>query len=620
MKYDFIKISIIPIFLLLFCNYSLAQQYWQQKVEYKMNIDFDVKLHRFNGQQTLSYYNNSPDTLINVYYHLYLNAFQPNSMMDVRSRTIEDPDYRVMDRISKLQQNEIGYQKIISLSQDGQPIQYQLSETVLEVQLDHPILPGERSVFKMEFEAQVPVQVRRTGRDSYEGIDYSMAQWFPKMAEYDELGWHTPPYVGREFHSPWGNFDVKITIDEDYVLAGTGILQNGNEIGHGYENEGTRIKRQGKTNTWHFVAENVHDFVWAADPDYVQTTAQVPGGPLIRFFYVKGEETVLWEVLPEYTVKAFEYIENNFGEYGWSEYSVIQGGDGGMEYPMATLVANKTRKGVRNLNSLVGVVVHEALHSWYQGMMATNESYFAWMDEGFTSFAEDYTINHVFDLNRENPLEGAYQGYDKWAKTGLEEALSTHSDHYSLNKAYSIGSYTKGSITLEQLGYIIGKDKLFSGLLKYREQWAFRHPDMNDFIRVMEKESGLELHWYFEYWINSTKTIDYSISEVKKINNQTRVTLSRNSHMPMPLDVYITLQDGTQQIYYIPLTIMRGEKVNETDLPRTTGADWPWTHPNYTFLVDLPLDDIQRIEIDPSGRLADVEKENGIFKTSQEID
>ncbi|MEX2380634.1 MAG: M1 family peptidase, partial [Vicingaceae bacterium] len=176
-------------FLLFFALLSIvqlnAQNYWQQSVNYQMSIDVDVESNQFEGEQTLVYTNNSPDTLNKVYYHLFFNAFQPNSMMDVRSRTIEDPDRRVGDRILHLKENEIGYQKINRLTQDGKKLNYQVVGTILEVELAKPILPGASSTFEMDFEAQVPLQVRRSGRDNKEGIRYSMTQWYPKMAEYD---------------------------------------------------------------------------------------------------------------------------------------------------------------------------------------------------------------------------------------------------------------------------------------------------------------------------------------------------------------------------------------------------------------------------------------------------
>lgn len=614
MKQRFKKIALILPIIFIFCNNSEAQGYWQQKVDYKISIDFDVKKHQYTGTERLVYTNNSPDTLYRVFYHMYFNAFQPNSMMDVRSRTIDDPDKRVGDRIAALADDEIGYLRATSLLQDGKPLNFELSQTVLEVELATPILPRESVTLNMEFEGQVPLQIRRSGRHNLGGVDYSMAQWFPKMAEYDDMGWHTPPYVGREFYAPWGNYEVDITIDKDWVLAGTGVLQNPNEIGYGYEDDGVKVKRKGKKLTWKFKAENVHDFVWAADPDYTQLKAQVPNGPLLRFFYIPGSETNdTWTKLPEYTVKAFEFIEANYGKYGWSEYSVIQGGDGGMEYPMATLIANKKLSGVRSLKSLVGVTIHEALHSWYQGMMATNESFYPWMDEGFTSFASAYTENHVWDKGEALPTSGMYRSYVRWTKTGLEEPLSTHADHFTLNKAYSIGSYTKGAISLEQLAHIIGVENRDQGLKQYHSQWAFKHPDLNDFIRVMEKQSGIELDWYYEYWVNTTATIDYGIADVMKNGEKTVITLERIGQMPMPQDVLIEKKDGTSITYHIPLTIMRGEKP-ATQPNYEVAEDWPWTHPEYQLQAEIPMDQIKRITLNPDGRLADVNDQNDTYK------
>ncbi|MFT7030894.1 MAG: hypothetical protein ACJA2C_002295 [Marinoscillum sp.] len=616
MKYNFAIITFVALLILINFNKSLAQAYWQQKVDYKIIVDFDDKKHQYKGIELLTYTNNSPDTLKNVFYHFYLNAFQPNSMMDMRSRILEDSDSRVENRISELGEDEIGYLKVINLSQDGKLLNHKVSETILEVKLASPIAPGASTQFEMNFKGQVPLQIRRTGRNSLEGIDYSMAQWYPKMAEYDKNGWHTSPYVAREFHAPWGDFDVKITIDRDYVLAGTGILQNPNEMGFGYEEEGITVPKKDKRVTWHFKAKNVHDFVWAADKEYTQTTAKVPNGPLVRFFYVPNEETELWKILPEYTVKAFEYIEKTFGPYGWEEYSLIQGGDGGMEYPMATLIANKKLSGVRSFESLINVMAHEVMHSWYQGMLATNESLYAWMDEGFTNYAQDRTVNYILESKDNNPQESAYRRYRSWVSQGKEEPSVVHADHFTSNAAYSRASYTKGTLVLTQLGYIIGEDIRDQALLSYYNKWSFKHPDMYDFINVVEGQSGLELSWFFEYWIQTTKTIDYAIESVKSDQKSTKVKLQKIGLMPMPLDIHITKNDGSQLIYYIPLGMMRGEKVQENETNRIIGKDWAWTHPTYEFSLDIPYSEIKTIHIDPSERMADIDLSNNTFVPS----
>ncbi len=370
-----------------------------------------------------------------------------------------------------------------------------------------------------------------------------------------------------------------------------------------------------KKLTWKFKATNVHDFVWAADKDYIHTTAQVPNGPLLRFFYLDNNETDLWKnELPKYAVKTFEYANKHFGKYGWSEYSIIHGGDGGMEYPMATLIINKKRdSGIRSLNSLVGTMVHEVMHSWYQGMLATNESYYAWMDEGFASYAEEFILNDIFSEQRANPMEGTVNGYIRWTKTGYEEPSSTHSDHFITNSAYGRASYTKGAVALVQLSYIIGDDVMRRGLIKYRNQWGFKHPDPNDFIRIMEKESGLQLHWFFDYWTHTTATIDYGIKNVNELKNKTEVRLQRVEQIPMPMDITVTKKDGSKIYYYIPLGVMRGEKMKEFSDDRKVLEDWFWTHPEYTFTIDLPLSEIQKIEIDESQRMADVNRDDNTY-------
>lgn len=608
MKYNFIKKVIFTLLFGCYASFGQAQNYWQQRVEYTMDIDFNVENHQFTGVQTLKYFNNSPDTLDKVFYHLYFNAFQPGSMMDTRSRTIEDPDGRVRDRISKLDDSEIGFHKVKSLTQDGKDLDFEVEGTVLEVVLADPILPGTSTVFDMTFESQVPEQIRRSGRYNAEGIDYSMAQWYPKMAEYDGRGWHTHPYVGREFYAPWGDFEVNLTIDKDYVVAATGTLQNPNEIGYGYEDQGVKVNRKGKILTWKFKAENVHDFVWAADPDYTHTKTMVEGGPEIHFFYQRGGKTEAWEKLPEATAKAFAFIEENYGEYPYTHYSVIQGGDGGMEYPMATLIT-----GERNFGSLLSVTVHEALHSWYQGVLGFNESYYSWMDEGFTSYVQDETLAYLRG-DQESAQKGNYASYVRLTQTGKEEPMSTHSDFFTTNYAYGRSAYTKGAVTLAQMNYLVGKETALRAQKKFYNQWKFKHPDANDWIRVFEKESGLELDWYLDFWTNHTHTIDYAIQSVSASDNKTTINLEKKGYMPMPVDVYVTFNDGSKKIYYAPLVIMRGEKENDTDLERVVLPDWPWTHSTYQFTIDKPMSEISSIVIDETGYMADVNQENNTWE------
>ena len=607
-------------FLLLLCiQFVVAQpERWQQRVQYKMDIDFDVKKHQFNGNQTIKYTNNSPDTLDRIFYHLYFNAFQPGSMMDVRSRTISDPDPRVDDRIFKLTPDEIGFHKISALSQDGIPLKFEMVETILEVKLAKPILPGKTTTLDMSFSSQVPLQIRRSGRNNAEGIDYSMAQWYPKLCEYDYQGWHANPYVGREFYGVWGDFDVTLNIDANYMVGGTGYLQNPEQIGKGYTQNTVTPKpdKNGKLS-WHFIAPNVHDFLWAADPDYTHTSFKRADGLTLHFYYQANDKTKdNWEALPAIMDKAFDYINKNFGQYDYKQYSFIQGGDGGMEYPMATLIT-----GERNIGSLAGVAVHELMHSWYQMMLATNESLYAWMDEGFTSYASSRVMQHLIENKilmpgrvAANPQAGNYAGYFNLAKSGFEEPLSTHADHFQTNRAYGLAAYSKGSVFLAQLEYVLGKPIFDQALLRYFYTWKGKHPNVNDFIRVFEKSSQLELDWYKEYFYHTTLTVDYAVSNVSSMDNSTLVILERKGKVPMPVDIVITKKDGTKMGYTIPLQIMRGAKgADLSGFNWIVSPDWAWTNPQYSLNLPVKLEDILTVEIDPSERMADIERINNVW-------
>jgi len=602
-------LTLLGIFLILgLASTAIAQQdRFQQAVSYTMEVNLDVKTNRYTGTQVLKYTNNSPDTLRRIFYHLYYNAFQPGSAMDVRSRTIADPDQRVKDRISKLTPEEIGYLHATRLTMNGTPLKMKEEGTILEVDLIDPILPHSSAQLEMSFEGQVPLQVRRSGRDSEEGVRYSMSQWYPKLANYDEQGWHANPYVGREFYGIWGDFDVKITIDKTYTLGGTGYLQNPNQIGHGYEDEGVKVPEpKGNTLTWHFVAPKVHDFMWAADNKYAHDKIQMPNGITVHHFYIPGEKTSEnWEKLKEFTPKAITFLSERFGQYPYKQFSVVQGGDGGMEYAMSTLVT-----GERSLASLVGVMVHELAHSWFHGVLASNESLYPWMDEGFTSYATNLAMSSIF-LKSENPHRGSYAGYYRLVASGLEEPMSTHSDHYHTNSAYGSAAYSKGAVFLAQLGYVIGEEARDKGMLRYWNTWQFRHPNSNDLIRAMEKQSGLELDWYKEYFVYSTKTIDYAVKEVVPTKEGTSITLHRIGLMPMPVDLQITYQDGTKELIYLPLDVMRGEKAEEQgSSPRVQTKVWTWTFPQMTLHVSKPIESIKSVEIDPSRRMADVSLEN----------
>ncbi|MDN3678481.1 M1 family metallopeptidase [Flavobacterium paronense] len=618
-------------FILLSFTSVFAQSkgYWQQKAAYTMEVSMDVKTYQYKGKQKLVYTNNSSDTLRRVYYHLYNNAFQPGSEMDMRAQTIVDPDARFMNkiksadgkeikesRIAKLQPNEIGYLKISNFKQDGVSTIAKEVSTILEVTLAQPLLPGKSTTFTLDFDGQVPVQIRRSGRNNSEGVELSMAQWYPKIAEFDFEGWHADPYIAREFHGVWGDFDVKITIDKNYILGGTGYLENKNEIGFGYEDQGKVVKKdsKSKTLTWHFIAPNLHDFTWAADKNYLHDVVKGPNDVDLHFLYKNNPKIIdNWKKLEPRMIRVMDFYNKTVGNYPYKQYSFIQGGDGGMEYAMCTLIL-----GEGSMEGLFGVATHELGHSWFQHVLASNESKHSWMDEGFTSYIEDLALNEMTEKKNKNPFEAAYKAYCFLVTSGKELPQTTHGDRYDENRSYSISAYSKGEIFLTQLEYLIGKENLMKTLKKYFQDFKFKHPTPNDIKRTAERVSGANLDWYLTDWTQTLNTIDYGIKNVEGATDgvqRTGVSLERIGRTPMPIDIMVEYTDGTKESFYIPLRMMSFEKENPTpEVKRTILSDWPWANPNYFFEIPKAKTFIKKITIDSSGLMADVKRENNFYE------
>ena len=596
------------ILLSVLLSSSIYGQYWQQAVDYTIEVEMDHKTAQYNGTETVIYTNNSPETLHKVFFHLYYNAFQPGSEMAIRLKNAADKNRRFKVDIDSLTPQQQGYLKVSGLTQDGIALTPEESETILEVPLAKALAPGESTTFSLSFNGQVPDVIRRAGKNSKEGIAFSMAQWYPKMAEYDYEGWNADPYTGREFHGVWGDFDVKITLDKSFTVAASGYLQNADDIGRGYSDRKKAKTKKGKI-TWHYVAPNVHDFTWAADPEYIHDTYPGPNDVTLHFFYKNNPEIIEnWKKLQPITAKLMEYFNEKVGPYPYKQYSVVHGGDGGMEYAMLTLIT-----GNRKFGSLVGVTAHELAHSWFQHVLATNETKHEWMDEGFTSFISTLAENEILEENQEFPLGGSYRSYLRLATSGIEMPQATNANRYKHNAAYESTAYSKGAVFLGQLGYIIGQDKLFETLQTYYDEWKFKHPRPNDLRVIAERVSGIQLQWYLTDWTQTTNRIDYSLAAVENKGEETEIRLERKELMPMPLEILVQLKDGGAELHYIPISLMRGEKENPYDMAWTQHPDWKWASPTYSLKLSHKKEDIEAIVIDPSNLMADIDKSNNYY-------
>lgn len=601
--------GLVFVFAMIF-SVTFGQQYsyYQQFAKYKMNIDVDAENFTYNGQQTLTYTNNSPDELKVVYFHLYWNAFKSGSMMDQRVQNQGlNADGRLQDkgmsRLASIPNNEEGRQNIHWIKQNGKDLKFEVQESIMRVELSEPLKVNSSTTFTMEWDAVIPKQIRRAGRNNKEGIDMTMTQWYPKIAEYDYEGWHTFDYIGREFHAPFADFEVNIKIDKDYVVGAGGTLKNQNEV-KGYNPAANIISDENGKVIWKWTAKNMLDFAWAADRDYSVEHFTILDGPDIYLVYQKNEKTQFWEESKPYITKFFQIMNAKFGRYIYPSYSFIQGGDGGMEYGMCTMILGEHK----SLERLIGLMAHEGAHSWYQQMLATNESISPWLDEGFTSYAETSVMSQLFPPTHPtpNPFLGTINSYINFVKTGKEEPAIWLADHHDNGSAYSFASYVKGELFLVQLGYIIGEQNLSEVMKEYYDQWKLKHPTAKDFLHIAQKVSGMDLKWFQHYWINTTKTIDYAIKKVDYGLESTTITLVNNGTVPMPIDFSIMTKDNNIFNYQIPLNMTRVWKKSDIYGDFTTVDYWPWTQKEYKLTIPLTKSQISAMGIDFSQRLADI--------------
>lgn len=549
-------------FLFLLLNSAFAQRYgyFQQRVDYTMDVFLDVKTHKLSGKQIAIYQNNSPDTLYEIYYHLYLNAFKPGSSMQVRGDVIKNG---LGDRIRAMKPDEYGWTNVKYVKANGEEIDFEIFDTILKAKLKNPLAPGDSISLEMEFESQIPKQTRRNGRDNREGIDYSMAQWYPKICEYDFEGWHADQYIEREFYGVWGNFDVKITLSSDYLVGATGVIQNPDEVLCGYELGAVDTvifpvqwkKTKSELKTWHFKAENVHDFAWVADRDYIHeiTWLSLGADTVIIHLLYQPDVYMLWRETGKFTREIIKLYSEWFYRYPYKSFTVAQAGDGGMEYPMLIMITGR-----RNRTSMIGILAHEIGHNWFYGLIGNNETKEAWIDEGGASFVtprvfkkilgekwKDFSGINAF-LRPESDIYGGYRNYIRFSQLGYEEPVLLHSDFFRESVSYTNAVYGKGASVFEMLEYVVG-DSVFDKIMKeFFKEWAFKHPTTKDFERVAEKVSGMELDWFFDQWLKTTRRCDYAIEkfdgrwETKDGARKyvVKVKLRNRGQIVMPVDLY----------------------------------------------------------------------------------
>lgn len=610
--------------------------YWQQDVYYKIHATLDEKTDIITGIERLDYWNNSPDTLKVVYFHLYQNAFQPNSYYDnLYHNNGKEPQY------GKYESQGLGTE-ITNFLVNGQEVKTTLDNTILIVHLNEPIPPYTGASFDINFKTYYDngtVRRRMKYFMSYGRKQYNGCHWYPRIAVYDKkFGWTTDQHLGREFYGDFGTFDVTLNFANDYIVAATGKLQNEEEVLPAELREKLDLKNfkdkaygsapstiipyeEGVRKEWHFYAENIHDFAFTANPHYRIGEAEWEG--IKTYAVVQEPHASGWQNAAEYTAKVIQVYSEDIGMYGYHKMIVADARDG-MEYPMITL-DNGRDPGYR------GLLAHEVGHNWFYGMMNNNETYRAFMDEGFTQFLTSWSqeridgIHTVMNESKSNYInkfreprevkeDEVYYGYMRDATLGNDPQLNTHSDGFdgALRHGGGYGHvYYKTAAMLYNLQYVLGDDLFLESMKYYFQKWSFCHPYPEDFRQSIIEYTHTDLNWFFDQWLETNKTIDYAVGKVKKVKgeeNTFAITLQRKGRMQMPIDFQVIDKESRTFDYYIPNQYF--QKATKADtLPKWTG--WDKLYPTYTATITLPEAyagkkvKIKDVVIDPSERLAD---------------
>lgn len=576
-----IKNKIALVFLATSIVSQAQNGYWQQKVEYVIQAqlnDVDAKLA---GNEKIIYTNNSPDALSEIYLHLYWNSFSQGSHAFEKMGVDQ----------TALKKNDFGNISVANVQANGQLVEMKVFESIGQIKLAKPLMAGEKIELSMQFNSVVPASLNRCGKNNTAGTDFTFAQWYPKICRYDKQGWHTDPYLGREFAGTFGTFDVNILCDASYTIAGTGKPKNKE-----YTKDGWRSTNGSATSglvNWEFHAENVHDFAWAADKEWSYEKNTIDG---IDFQFFFGEyNSNQWRNLIENWALVYAICKEEFGIYPYPVFSFIQAGEGYMEYPMCTMLEGSRA-------DFFNTACHEFMHNYFYGIFGSDENLHHWMDEGITCYAEA-RLSNVSNLEQ-FPARDAYSSYAWMRAIANEEPIATAANHFEEDFAYYNAAYYKGQLFAEMIRYIIGDNKMKEGFAKYYQQWKFKHPEPNDFVKVFEDVSGMELTWFQNYWLNTTQTIDLSLKEVKKEINGIELTLERKG-ISVPIELELVLKDGSKKYFYIPLDLTNNPK-SDFKNPTQILPTWSSAVKLHEVFIPIKYKEIASILIDPNQILPDI--------------
>ncbi|MFO8086856.1 MAG: M1 family metallopeptidase [Bacteroidales bacterium] len=628
------------LFLFLITSIAVMAQeptpYWQQKTDYTIDATLDINTDIISGKQKLIYYNQSPHTLDKLYFHLYQNAFQPGSYMDNRQK-----NYKNAIHFGEYENQKKGM-TVSNVQVNGQAVAIESDNTILKIELDKPLLPGQHLTISMDFKTYFDITAgwrRMRVFKAYGFKHYNGGHWYPRIAVFDrKFGWTADQHMVHEFYGDFGSYDVTLNFPEHYIVDATGILQNKKEAMPKalrekldlsnfkdkplYSKPSEVIPPGKEQKTWHFKANNVHDFAFVASPLF--RIGEVSWQGVTCRALAMEPHAAKWQDAAQLTADIIEIFSTDFGMYAYPKM-IVADVRSGMEYPMLTM-----NNGLSP--DYAYIFSHEIGHNWFFGAVGSNETYRAVLDEGFTQFLTAHALQKLqefrpitsnpkrkFPQNKINQHDLLYKtvfrSYYQDAFYHKGTRLNQHSDKFNSSEPYGRiyrQTYYKGASMLYNLKYVLGDSLFEAAVAHYYKTWQFRHPYLEDMRNTIINFTKVDLNWFFDQWLNSTKTIDYAVKKVRQSKDgHAQITLERKGRMEMPLDVLVVFTNGDSSYFHIP-NRNYVKSTNARVLEKWFG--WDQIHPTYTF--DIPAKTrIKNIEIDPHHQISDMNRANNSWKT-----
>jgi hypothetical protein len=607
--------------------------YWQQDVHYNIKAILNDPANVVEGLEELTYFNNSPDELSFVYFHLYSNANTKESYLADQYRNNNVPL-----NFGPYRKKGLGTE-VEKISVNGEVLKTELDNTVLKVWLPKSLKPGDSVALKIKFATYFETEAIRNRMKAFMVSGYKhfdLVHWYPRISVYDaKQGWDTDQHMDREFYGDFGSFHVELILPNHYICDGTGVLKNPNEVYPGDLRQrldiknfakktwnsapAEMVKSDGTFKTWKFSAINVHDVGYTFDPTY-RICEVITKDSVHCIALVQEQHAGQWQNAAGYTAKIIDVNSKNIGPYAYPKM-IVADAKGGTEFPMLTL-DDHSDPGYRSL------FIHEISHNWFYGMVGNNETYRAFLDEGFTQYYTCDTWESIEGVNNGYPnIKSAYvrnhtdttkvretRAYDNYFGTALrgdEYTLNTHSDYFSMatntQPNFYWQEYTKTATMLYNLRYVLGDSLFKASMQNYFNQWKMCHPYPEDFRNSVNQFTHANLNWFFDEWLETSKTVDYAIKRVKKIRgevDQYTIKFKRKGRMQMPIDFSVITTDKSQYNFYIPNTWFE-KKTDAHILPRWIG--WDKIKPIYTATISIPKEKkISKVIIDTAHVMPDV--------------